>query len=502
MDKKLVINVNVSETRIALMEQDRAAELYVERQSSLGMVGNIYKAKVSRVLPGMQSAFVNIGSDRSAFLYGGDVVDEEYLNNLKLNNGKDVDPRSNSNKTPIEKILKEGDEIMVQVAKEPLGTKGPRVTMLITIPGRYLVLMPDFDNVGISRRIEDSELRDRLERDVEAIRPENMGLIVRTAAAEAQPENLKKDLDYLLRVWNNVKDLMGRRGAPALLYQEPDIILKTTRDLYSEDVSEIVVDDSQAHSQLSHFLQGVIPGADDKLKLHESETPIFDHYSLEIDIAKALSRKVWLPSGGYLVIDQTEALTSFDVNTGKYVGSHNARETILKTNLESVDEIVHQLRVRNLGGIIIIDFIDMELYEDQQQVNERLEEALKVDKSRTNVLAINELGLVQMTRKRTRESLERALTVECHYCGGSGRCLSTESAVLDLARDIERFALRTKSKKIFVTTRQDIIDRFMNEEEQLFQLLVERFDIEIALQPGRAEIESLQEALYDITGER
>ena len=287
-------------------------------------------------------------------------------------------------------------------------------------------------------------MRDTLEKRVDEFRPEGMGLIVRTAAADAQDENLRKDLDYLVRVWSSVKDLMGKRSAPALLYQEPDLILKTTRDLYSEDVSEIVIDDKQAYSQLSHFIQGVIPGADEKLKLHKTDTPIFDHYGLEIDIAKALSRKVWLPSGGYLVIDQTEALTSFDVNTGKYVGSHNARETILKTNLESVDEIVHQLRVRNLGGIIIIDFIDMEMIEDQKQVNERLEEALKLDKSRTNVLAINELGLVQMTRKRTRESLERAVTVECHYCGGTGRTLSTESAVLDLARDLERFARRTK----------------------------------------------------------
>ena len=484
------------------MEDERAAELYVERQSNLGMVGNIYKAKVSRVLPGMQSAFVNIGSDRSAFLYGGDVVDESYLKNLKHNNGKDVDPRSNSNKTPIEKILKEGDEIMVQVAKEPLGTKGPRVTMLITIPGRYVVLMPDFDNVGISRRIEGEALREKLEKNVESIRPDRMGLIVRTAAAEAKMESLQKDLDYLQKVWANVQSEMGKHSAPSLLYQEPDLILKTTRDLYSEDVAEIVIDEAQAFSHLNHFLQGVIPGADGKLRLYEGMTPVFDYYSLEIDIAKALSRKVWLPSGGYLVADQTEALTAFDVNTGKYVGSHNARETILKTNLESATEIVHQLRVRNLGGIIIIDFIDMEFEEDRELVNTKLNDALKDDKSRTNVIAINELGLVQMTRKRTRESLERALTVDCHYCNGSGRSPSTESAVLDLARDIERYALRTKRKAIKVVTRKDIVDRFLNEEKQLYQTLLDRFDLDIKFEVEKVSVDRLVEALYDISAER
>lgn len=501
MDKKLIINVSISETRIALLEGNRTAELYVERQSNLSMVGNIYKAKVGRVLPGIQSAFVNIGSDRSAFLYGGDVLDDTYLKELKSNQGRDVDPRSNTNKLPIEKTLKEGDEIMVQVAKEPLGTKGPRVTMLATIPGRYLVLMPDFDAVGISRRIEDTKLRDRLEADVESIRPDNMGLIVRTAAAEAPLEHLKKDLDYIMKVWSNVTENMKKHRAPALLYQEPDIILKTTRDLYSDDVSEIIVDHQQAYSQLNHFLQGVIPGADEKLRFHEHEASVFDFYGIEIDIAKALSRKVWLPSGGYLVIDQTEALTSFDVNTGKYVGSRNAEETILKTNLEAAEEIVAQLRIRNLGGIIIIDFIDMERYDHRQTVNETLETALKADKSRTNVLAINELGLVQMTRKRTHESLERKLTVECPHCSGSGRTLSTESAVLDLARDIERLALRRDApQKILVTARQDIIDRLQNEEKQYYDLLVERFGLDIEFCSNQISVKDLQEAPYDLRG--
>ncbi|MFW7382016.1 MAG: Rne/Rng family ribonuclease [Oligoflexus sp.] len=498
MDKKLVINVNMSETRIALLEGERVAELYVERDSKRGLVGNIYKAKVSRVLPGMQSAFVNIGTDRSAFLYGGDVVDEAYLENLKAAKGEEADPRDSSNRTPIEKILREGQDIMVQVAKEPLGTKGPRVTMLVTIPGRYLVLMPDFENIGISRRIEDEALRAQLEKDVESIRPKGMGLIVRTAAADAKLESLKKDLDYLLKVWATVKEKNGRTAAPALLYQEPDIIIKTSRDLYSDDVQEIVVDHAQAYSQLKHFLVGTIPGSDEKLQLYTEPEPIFDYYGIEIDIAKALSRKVWLPSGGYLVIDQTEALTSFDVNTGKFVGSVNAQETILRTNLEAADEIVHQLRLRNLGGIIIIDFIDMENVSHQEMVNQRLDEVLKADKSRTNVLAINELGLVQMTRKRTRESLERVLTVECPHCDGWGRVMSPETTVYEMVRDIERFALRTGLKQIRVRVRQDVLDRFLNEENQLYQELIEGYQLELAFDVIALTEDQLSEASYEV----
>lgn len=496
--KKLVINVNVSETRIALVEGERVAELYVERDSKRGLVGNIYKAKVSRVLPGMQSAFVNIGTDRSAFLYGGDVVDEAYLESLKADKGDEADPRDSSNRTPIEQLLKEGQEVIVQVAKEPLGTKGPRVTMLVTIPGRYLVLMPEFENIGISRRIEDETVRERLEREVEAIRPQGMGLIVRTAAADAKPASLKKDLDYLLKVWHTVKQKTTKSAAPALLYQEPDIIIKTSRDLYDDEVGEIVVDNAQAYSQLKHFLTDTVPGANEKLNLYTEPEPIFDFYGIEIDIAKALSRKVWLPSGGYLVIDQTEALTSFDVNTGKFVGTINAQDTILRTNLESVEEIVHQLRLRNIGGIIIIDFIDMEDVAHQERVNIKLEEALKADKSRINVFAINELGLVQMTRKRTRESLERVLTVDCPHCDGWGRVMSPETLVYDMARDIERFALRTGQKKIKVRARQDLLDRFMNEDKQLYQDLVDGFQLELDLEISDLTVALLKEPPYEV----
>lgn len=496
MEKKLIVNSNVSETRIALLEEGKLAELFIERHSNKGLVGNIYKAKVSRVLPGMQSAFVNIGLDRSAFLYGGDVLDPSITHaNLP---GFD-DPREHANKKPIEDIIKVGQEIVVQVAKEPLGTKGPRVTMLITVPGRYLVLMPDFDSVGISRRIEEEETRERLRLHIEKIKPQGMGVIIRTAAAHVDLALLNRDLEFLKQVWQNIVENRKSCMAPALLYQEPNIILKTTRDLLSPEVSEIVVDDAQAYQQLSHFLTDMLPGNAGRLNMYDKSAPIFDEYGIEMDIAVALAKKVWLPSGGYLVIDQTEALTSFDVNTGKFVGSVNARETILKTNLEAVDEIVHQLRVRNIGGIIVIDFIDMEHGEDRERVNFRLEEGLRADKARSNVLSINELGLVQMTRKRTADSLERIMTDPCDYCAGRGRIHSIQTETYNLVRDIERHVLRTQQKDLHVKVREDILNWFLNEERQLYQRLLDKHGLIVHFEKGGVTPEALQEPSYEIS---
>lgn len=497
MEKKLVVNSNVSETRIALLEDGKLAALFIERHSNKGLVGNIYKAKVSRVLPGMQSAFVNIGLDRSAFLYGGDVLDPSVTHaNLP---GFD-DPREHANKRPIEEIIKVGQEIVVQVAKEPLGTKGPRVTMLITVPGRYLVLMPDFDSIGISRRIEDEALRERLRLYIEKIKPQGMGIIIRTAAAHVDLALLDRDLEFLKQVWQNVVENRKNCVAPALLYQEPNLILKTTRDLLSPEVSEIIVDDPQAYKQLSHFLTDILPGnAAGRLNMYTEPTPIFDEYGIEMDIAVALAKKVWLPSGGYLVIDQTEALTSFDVNTGKFVGSVNARETILKTNLEAVDEIVHQLRVRNIGGIIVIDFIDMEHGEDRERVNLRLEEGLRADKARTNVLSINELGLVQMTRKRTSDSLERVMTELCSYCDGRGRIHSIQTETYNLVRDIERHVLRTHQKDLHVRVREDILNWFLNEERQLYQRLIDKHGLIVHFEKNGITPQALQEPSYEIS---
>lgn len=446
MSRKLIINCNIIESRIAVMDGDILSELYVERHTKKNILGNIYKAKVSRVLPGMQSAFVNIGMNRSAFLYCADVTDPEEVlraqsKPLELELDKIfLEQKSLSQRTPIEKILKDGDEILVQVAKEPLGSKGPRISMNISIPGHYLVLMPKYNSVGISRRIEDEEKREFLRNILIKIKPEGMGLIARTASVDVPEDSLKKDLDYLLSQWKLVDEKNIRLKSPAILYEEPDIVLKSTRDLFTEDVSNIIIDNHDSYVKLENFLSFHIPDAVSYLEMFDEDQLIFDYYDIEKQIDKALSKKVWLPSGGFIVIDQTEALTSFDINTGKYVGKVNPRETILKTNLEAVKEVVLQLKLRNLGGIIVIDFIDMEYGEDQEMVKDALEEFLKEDKARTNVLAVNELGLVQMTRKRTSESIERSFTQICGYCIGRGRIPTMETEALNLIRDIERYA--------------------------------------------------------------
>ena len=518
--KKLVINSNVAETRIALLEGERVAELYIERHSKRGMVGNIYKGRVTRVLPGMQSAFVDIGVDRSAFLFSGDVMEpgavklsfQDEANSSRLvNNEQEFGDVPNavssggkgefvvtSPRTPIEKLLRCGQEIIVQVAKVPLGSKGPRVTMQIAVPGRYLVLMPDFSTIGISRRIEDEKLRDEIRAKVEQIRPPDMGLIVRTAAANVSIDTLKKDLEYLLGVWERIKDRQLHKSAPDLVYQEPDLVVKTVRDLYAEAVTQIVVDDAQAYTQLKHFLCDSIPGAVEKLTLYEGHNPVFDEYGIEMDLAKALARKVWLPSGGYLVIDQTEALTSFDVNTGKYVGSKDVQDTIFATNIEAALEIAHQLRIRNLGGIIVIDFIDMEKVEHRDAVCQRLEDMLKADKARTNVLPINELGLVQMTRKRTAESLERVLTEECAYCSGRGRVLTFATQSYDLVRDIERYALRTGGKQVRVKIRDDLKDWITENEALLLEAIIEKHGLSINFESSSLRVDALWDAPYEV----
>ena len=506
-DRQLIINSNASETRIALLEKDRVAEIFIERQRERGIVGNIYAGVVMRVLPGMQAAFIDIGTERTAFLYGGDVLDPELVREQRLDIGvqglEDLNPeelreRSTKQRKPIEKLLREGQHIVVQVAKEPLGSKGARVTMFLSLPGRFLVIMPDFTHIGISRRIEDAAQRQQLTDLVKEIKPDDIGVIVRTAAAKIDAAHLQKDLKFLLKTWRNVDAKRRRAEPPALLYQDLDLALKTTRDLYSEDIERIVVDDNNTYEELKKFLTATIPGAAKRLVRYDEPVPIFDVYGIEMDIGRALSSRIELPSGGYLVIDQTEALTSFDVNTGKYVGKGNAHETILKTNLEAVKKIVSQLRIRNIGGIIVIDLIDMERLEDREIVYNALQEELKADKARTNVLRISELGLVQMTRKRTAESLERRLMEPCAHCEGRGRVRSTATEAYDLLREIRRHALQTGQTSITVKVRDDIRRWLEVEERKLFTDLIEEFGLKIEFRQTQLSTQMLTEAPYEV----
>ena len=360
------------------------------------------------------------------------------------------------------------------------------------------MLMPDFRHTGISRRITCETERQRLFDTVEKIKQSGSGVIVRTAAEGLSSDNLQKDLDYLTKLWSLVDSKRKRSTPPALLYKDLDLVLKTTRDIYSSDVEAIVVDDHAVYEDLGKFLDATIPGAAETLSYYEDATPIFDVYGIEMDIGRALHSKIELPSGGYLIIDQTEALTSFDINTGRFVGKVSAQDTILKTNLEAIDKIVAQLRIRNIGGIIVIDFIDMERPADREKVYSTLQEELKHDKAKTNVLRISELGLVQMTRKRTSDSLERQLTESCTYCDGRGRIRSTETEAYDLMREIVRFGLQTREPIITVRVRDDVREWIENRERELFQSLLAKHNLTVEFQSNSLNLKALQEPPYEV----
>ncbi len=428
MAKTLLINARSYETRVALVEGRQCLEVSVERLKEGPLAGNIYLGRVARVLPGMQAAFVDIGMAKAAFLYVGDVAAEAELGELPPGPGEQR----------VEELLHEGQEIMVQVAKEPLGNKGARLTTHITLPGRNLVFMPTFDHVGISRRIEEEAERTRLRSLLERMRPPGMGFIARTVSEGASAEKLAAEMDFLLSVWDSINQRRRRAGVPEILHQDLSVSLRAVRDLFTREIDRLVIDCPAEHREVSEFVSAFMPRLADSVELYQGEEPIFDAYGVEAEIARALERKIWLKSGGYVVIEKTEALTAIDVNTGRYVGGYDLEETILKTNLEAVKEIAYQLRLRDIGGLIVIDFIDMESEANQVRVVEALKEALSEDRSKTNVLGMSQLGLVEMTRKRVRESLGETLKGPCFYCRGRGRIKDPTTVCYDLFRDLER----------------------------------------------------------------
>ncbi len=421
MSSKLVVNAMPQETRVAVMENDRLAELYSERPQEKGFVGNIYKGKVARVLPGMQASFVDIGLERAAFLYVTDFF-EEYGDAFS---DKEVEEAKRKKRQPnrprIQDMLKEGQDVLVQIAKDPMGTKGARLTSHVSLPGRHLVFMPTVSHVGVSRKIEDDAERRYLKELVQEHQTSEGGFIVRTASAGLPEKNIVHDVTYLERLWKKI--LRRRQGmkAPILVHEDLSLPLRTVRDFFTDDVDELIVDDANTFRQIKQFVgQFLPPRRNRKITLYKKREPIFQNYGLESQLDRALNRKVWLKSGGYLIIDQTEALTSIDVNTGRFVGSKNLEETIFKTNQEAVKEIVAQLRLRNIGGLIILDIIDMDRRGNREKIYRLLEENLTHDKAKTNVLQISELGLVEMTRKRTRDNLVRQLCEPCIHCDGKG----------------------------------------------------------------------------------
>jgi ribonuclease G len=443
--KQILIDAAPWETRVAVLEDTALSELYVERGRDRSVAGNVYKGSVVRVLPGMQAAFVDIGLEKAAFLHVSDLAGPDLVRAIVEEPEEEVEldevpPRRRVQFAPIEERLTKGQELLVQVSKEPIGSKGARVTANISLPGRYLVHMPGTDHVGISRRIEDPEERDRLRDAVESERSGQDGFIVRTACEGMTKREIRDDVRFLTRLWAHVQQTAEGASAPALVHRDLDLVLRVLRDLFTADVERLVVDDAAEYARIREFAEAVMPQLVPRVHLYGGTTPLFEQHGVETKISRALERRVWLKSGGYLVIDQTESLTTIDVNTGRYVGKKDQEETVLRTNLEAAKQVVHQLRLRNIGGIIVIDFIDMEKLANRRKVFDALQEAVRADKARSTILQISELGLVQMTRKRTRESLGQLLLEPCPHCDGLGRLRSTQTIAYDALRRLTRAA--------------------------------------------------------------
>lgn len=472
MYREILVQVADEETKVAVLEEGHLVEIYVERAPDQRLVGNIYKGLVKNVLPGMQAAFVDIGLEKNAFLY----VEDALANVLMYGEASIV--VKEGIRPNIRDIVKEGQELTVQIAKEPVGSKGARITTQITLPGRYLVLMPVVDYIGISRRIEDVNERERLKTIAEHIKPHNMGLIVRTVAEGAEADELEQDINNLLKIWERIKQRAQQVSAPTIIHRDLELVQRILRDIFSDEVQKLSVNSRPVLERVIEFLD--VTDVNLKGKVFLSDTVnLFSKYAVDHELSQALKRKVWLKSGGYLIIDQVEALTAIDVNTGKFVGSTDLADTILKTNLEAAREIAHQLRLRNIGGIIIIDFIDMLDDEHRQEVIKVLEEELKKDKVKAHILGITPLGLVEMTRKKVRQSLASTLEKVCPYCEGKGRVLSEETIYLNLMNDLQDVADRTSAETLIVEAHPQVVALLNLKMEENLQDLEKQLGIRL-----------------------
>ncbi|HPH27429.1 MAG TPA: Rne/Rng family ribonuclease [Pseudomonadota bacterium] len=490
MPNLLVINADGPETRVALVENSQVVEIYIERRRERGIVGNIYKGKVLRVLPGMQAAFVDIGTDKAAFLYVADVRGApEDIKSLFVDEDDEARDRRNaeidekSKEARIEDLLRPGQEVIVQIAKAPIGTKGSRSTSYISLPGRNLVFMPTVDHVGISRRIGSDKERKRLRSIVDSMRPPGTGFIVRTVAESVSDAELRADMEFLIKLWNSIVKKSETAKAPALLYNDLDLLLRTVRDLFTSEVEKLIIDSRPEYERLLKFTGAFMPEYVSKIEYYDKSEPVFDAYGIEMELDRAVERKVYLKSGGSLVIDQGEALTAIDVNTGRFVGKRNLEETITKTNLEACKEVADQLRLRNIGGIIIIDFIDMDRESNQDKVMRAFAESVRPDRAKTNVTKISELGLVEMTRKRTRESLGRMLTEPCFYCDGKGYLKSKTTVAYEVLRQIRREGGAYADDVLVVSVHPEIGELLATADNEYLEALEKRLQKKINIKP-------------------
>ncbi len=482
MSEEILINVTPQETRVAVVENGVLQEIFIERARRRGLVGNIYKGRVQRVLPGMQAAFIDIGLERAAFLHASDIHHDTPESEAGEGNS------NGRQHPPITELLREGQDILVQVIKDPLGSKGARLTTHITIPARFLVLMPFADNVGVSQKIEDPEERARLRELVLTARGEqdHTGYIVRTAAEGIGESAVHNDMTYLNRVWTEIKQRAALTQPGHIVHEDLPLAMRALRDLVDDEVEKIRIDSRETHDKVIRFVEKFIPQLRGGIEYYAGPRPIFDLYGIEDEIQRALSPRVPLKSGGHLVIDQTEAMTTIDVNTGAFVGHRNLEETIFKTNLEATQAIARQLRLRNLGGIIILDFIDMSEPEHRAQVMRALERSLERDRAKSHICEVSGLGLVEMTRKRTRESLEHVLCEPCPTCEGRGSVRTAETVCYEIFRELLREARQFDAQQFLVLASQEVVDIMLDEESTSVAELEEFIG-----KPIRFQVESL-----------
>lgn len=466
---KLLISYTPFEIRVGLVEDQTLVEFNVERPSEKNLVGNIYKGKVVKIVPGINSAFLDLGLERTAFLFGDDLVP---LGDIEWT--KEVTPSN------LQEILKEGQEILVQVTKEPLGQKGARVSTNLTLPGHYLVFLPYFQHVGISKKIKDDELRQNLRESVERLRPPETGWIIRTAAVEADDESLKREMEFLLCLWEEIREKSKKLKAPALVYEELNIAFRAIRDHFTKEISSIVVDDREFYQRLADFLERYFPEFLPQLELYEGKEDLFYVHGFQVDVKKLLAKKIWLKSGGFIVIEPCEAFTAIDVNTGRYLGEGELEETILKINLEAAQEIAYQLRLRNIGGLIVIDFIDMEDTKNQELVLETLKNALKKDKAKHSFLPITSFGLLQMTRERRRDSLYEIFYDTCPFCGGEGKIKSKRTVYYEILRRIRKMGPHLKGRKLEIEVHPHLTE-IIGEEIYYLEELERKFNFKAVL---------------------
>ena len=489
MASEIIINVAREETRVAVLDRKILTDLYIDRVKQRDFVGNVYKGKVVKVLPGLQAAFVEIGQEKAAFMHVSELLGEagklDFDEPFAETEDKPADlPRAKrTGMKPIEELVEEGQELMVQVTKGPIGTKGSRVTAYISLPGRYLVFMPNVDHIGISRRIEKEEERSRLKQLMQKLRKPGQGYIVRTVSEGVSDEELRSDVEFLQASWDEILERKRRMKAPALLHSDLDLVFRTVRDHFTKDVHHLWIDSKPDYEAIREFVGRYMPELMPRIHLYTKDEPIFDHFDLEGEISKAMARKVWLKSGGHIVIDHTEAMTVIDVNTGRFVGKRDLEDTIVRTNLEAVKEIAYQLKLRSIGGIIIIDFIDMERERNRDKVFQALNDALMQDKARTKILRVSELGLVEMSRERVREDLYRALSEPCHYCEGRGYTKNPTTVCYELFRDIRRIRPTTDETMAMIGTHPSVASVLADDESNSVAELERECRIKMVIKP-------------------